>query len=131
MRYHLFTATPTRNLIITHSQGGNLTFPNFNFVVLPGAQVGDMRPFLPLKVRYDLNVLFIGGNNTQTLARNISHLAAEASEVALRMFVISVPSRDIPDQTRALNRLIESTKDFLWLYRGISRSIYSVEKHIA
>ena len=89
---------PTRNLIITDSQGRNLTFPNFNILVLPGARVGDVRPFLPAKGRFDLIVFFIGGNdlptdNTRTVARNISDLAVAASEVALRVFVIAVAPR--------------------------------------
>ena len=48
MRYHLFKTSPTLvKLIITDSQGRNLTFPNVNILVLPGAQVEDVRPFLP------------------------------------------------------------------------------------
>ena len=135
MRYHLFKTSPTRNLIITDSQGRNLTFPNFNILVLPGARVGDVRPFLPAKGRFDLIVFFIGGNdlptdNTRTVARNISDLAVAASEVALRVFVIAVPPRlHISDQAKALNRLLEDNNDRRWLFRGISRSIYSVEKH--
>ena len=135
MRYHRFKTSPTRNLIITDSQGRNLTFPNFNILVLPGARVGDARPFLPAKGRFDLIVFFIGGNdlptdNTRTVARNISDLAVAASEVELRVFVIAVPPRlDIPDQAKALNRLLQGNNDRRWLYRGISRSIYSVEKH--
>ena len=135
MRYHLLKTSPTRNLIITDSQGRNLTFPNFNILVLPGARVGDVRTFLPAKGRFDLIVFFIGGNdlptdNTQTVARNISDLAVAASEVALRVFVIAVPPRlDTPDQAKAINRLLEDNNDRRWLYRGISRSIYSVEKH--
>ena len=135
MPYHLFKTSPTRNLIITDSQGKNLTFPNFNILVLTGARVGDVRPFLPAKGRFDLIVFFNGGNdlptdNTRTVARNISDLDVAASEVALRVFVIAVPPRlDIPDQAKALNRLLEDNNDRRWLYRGISRSIYSVEKH--
>ena len=76
MRYHLFKTWPTRYLIITDSQGRNLTFSNFNILVLPGAQVEDVRPFLPTKRWYDLIALFVRGNdlqtgNTQTLARNL------------------------------------------------------------
>ena len=94
-----------------------------------------MRLFLPAKGRFDLIVLFIGGNdlptdNTRTIARNISDLAVAASEVALRVFVIAVPPRlDIPDQAKVFNRLLEDNNDHRWPYRGISRSIYSVEKH--
>ena len=86
-----------------------MTFPNFNILLLPGAQVGDVRPFLPVKGWYDLIVLFIGGKElptgkSQTLANNISDLTVAASEVALRVFVIEVPSRlDIRDQAEALN----------------------------
>ena len=126
MRYHLFKTSPSRNLIITESKGRNLTFPNLNILVLPGARVGDVRPFLPGKGGFDLIVLFIGGNdlptdNTRTVARNISDLAVAASEVALRVFVIAVPPRlDIPDQAKALNRLLEDNNDRRWLYRGIS-----------
>ena len=135
MRYHLFKTSPTSNLNITDSQGRNLTFPNFNILVLPGARVGDVRHFLPAKGRFYLIVLFIGSNvlpadNTRTVARNISDLAVAASEVALRVFAIAVPPRlDIPDQAKALNRLLEDNNDRRWLYRGISRRIYSVEKH--
>ena len=104
MRYHLFKTSPTRNLIITDSQGRNLTFPNFNILVLPGARVGDVRPFLPAKGRFNLIVFFIGGNdlqtdNTRTVARNISDLAVAPSEVPPRL--------DIPDQAKTLNRLLE------------------------
>ena len=107
MRYHLFKTSPTRNLNITDSQGRNLTFPNFNILVLPGARIGDVRPFLPAKGRFDLIVLFNGGNdlptdNTRTVARNISDLAVAAIEAALRVFFIAVPPRlDIPDQAKA------------------------------
>ena len=134
MRCHLFKTSSTRNLITTDSQGRNLTFPNFKILVLPGARVGDVRPFLPAKGRYDWIVLFIGGNylptgNTQTVARSISDLAVAASEVALRVFVIVVPPRlDIPDHAKAVNRLLEGNNDRRWLYRGISRNIYSVKK---
>ena len=135
MRYHFFKTSPTRNLIITDSQGRNLTFPNFNILVLPGARVGELRPFLPAKRRFDLIVLFIGGNdlptdNTRSVAKKISDLAVAASEVALRVFVVAVPPRlGIPDQAKALNRLLEKNNDRRLLYRGLSRSIYSVEKH--
>ena len=135
MLIHFLKTSPTRNLIITDSQGRNLTFPTFNILVLPGARVGDVRPFLPAKSRYDLIVLFIGGNdlptdNTQNVARNISDLAVPASEVALRVFVITVPPRqDIPDPAKAVNRFLEGNNDRGWLYRRISRCIYSVEKH--
>ena len=71
MRNHLFKTSPTRNLIITDSQGRNLTFPNFNILVLPGAQVGDVRRFLPAKGWYDLIVLFIGGNDLPTGSTHI------------------------------------------------------------
>ena len=80
-------------------------------------------------------MLFVGGNdlptgNSQTYARNSSDLAVAAIEVALRIFVIAVPLRiNIPDHAKALNRLLESNNDRRLLYRGISRSIYSVEKH--
>ena len=118
MRYHLSKSSPTRNLIFTNSKGRNLTFPNINIlVVLPGAQNGDVRPFLPAKGRYDLIVLFIGGNdlptdNAQTVARNISDLALAAPEVALRVFVIAVlPLLDIPDQAKPLKRLLERNND--------------------
>ena len=136
MRFHLFKTSPTRNLTFTYSQGRNLTFHNFNIPVLPGAQVEDVRPFLPAKGRYDLIVVFVGGNdlptgNIRTLARNISDPAVAASEVALRIFGIAVPPlrRKKPDQAKALKRLVESKNDCRWLYRCISRSIYSVEKH--
>ena len=98
MRYLLFKTSPTRNLIITDSQGRNLAFPNFNILFLPSARVGDVRPFLPANGQFDLIVLFIGGNdlptdNTRTVARYISDLAVAASEVALKVFVIAVPPR--------------------------------------
>ena len=85
MRYHHFETSPTRNLIITDSHGRNLTFPNFNILVLQNAQV---RLFLLVKSRNDQLVLFIGGKdiptgNTQILARNLSDLAVAASEAAL------------------------------------------------
>ena len=124
MRYHLFKTSPTFNLIITDSQGRNLTFSNLNVLVLQGARVGDMSPFLPAKGRFDLIVHFIGGNdlptdNIETVAGNISDLAVAASEVALRVFVIAVPPRlDIRDQAKALNRLLEDNNDRRWLYRG-------------
>ena len=107
-----FQTSPSRNLITTDSQGKNLTFPIFNILVLPGAQVGDVRPFLPVKGRYYLIVLFIGGNNfstgnTCTLAKNISDLVVAASEVALRIFVIAVPPQLVnPGQVKALYRLL-------------------------
>ena len=91
--------------------------------------------FLPVKRRYDLIALFVGGNNlptgtTRTLARNISELAVAASEVAFRVFVIAVPPRlDIHDQAKALIGLLESNNDRQWFYRSISRSIYGVKKH--
>ena len=137
MRYHLFKTSPTRNLIITDSLGRNLTFPNFNILVLPSARVRDVRPFLPAKGRYDLIVLFIGGNdlptdNTQTVARNISDLAVAASEVARRIFVIAVPPRlDIPDQAKAVNRLLEGNNDRRWLHRGrhISKHLQRRKAH--
>ena len=109
MRYHLFKTSPTGNLKITVSQGRNLTFLNFNILVLPGAHVGDVRPFLPLKCRYDLTALLMGGDdlptgNTQTVARNISDLAVAASEVALRVLVLAVPRRSNNcDRANALN----------------------------
>ena len=104
--------SPTRNLISTDSPGRNLTFPYCNILVLPSAQVGDVRHFLAVKGQQDLIVLFIGGNdlptrNTRTLARNNADLAVAASEDALRIFVIAVPLRqDIADQAMALNRLL-------------------------
>ena len=125
MRCHLFKTSFTRNLI-TESQGRNLTFSNFNILVLPGARIGDVRPFLPAKGRYDMIVLFVGGNdlptdNTHDIAWNISDLAVAASEVALKVFVIAIPPRlDIPDQAKAVNRLLEGNNDGRWLYRGIS-----------
>ena len=135
MRYHLFKASTTHNLIITDSQGRNLTFANFNILVLAGARVGDVRPFLPAEGRYDLIALFIRGNNlptdnSQTVARDISDIALAASEVALRVFVLAAPPQlDIPDKAKAVNRLLEGGNDHRWLYRGISRSICSVKKH--
>ena len=121
MRYHLFNSSPTRNLIITDSQRRTVTFANFNILVLPGARIGDMRPFLSAKSRYDLIVLFIGGNDlptdkTRTVARNITDIAVAASQVALRVFVTAVfPRLDIFDQAKALNRLLEGNNDHRWL----------------
>ena len=96
-RYRQFRTSSSRNLLIGDSHVRNLIFPNFNILSLPGARIGSVIDFLPEKGKYDLIVLFIGGNDLyernvpssvseQDIANEISKLADELSLRAPKIF---------------------------------------------
>lgn len=141
MRFHTFKASSSKYLLIADSQGRNLTFPNFNILSIPGAKIRDARTFLPPRDRYDIIVLFVGGNDlfqgkfpsaisTEDVAKELICLANEAASLARQVFVIGIPPRHGQVQrTKSVNSYLANSKDSKWLFRGISRSIYSTAKH--
>ena len=63
MRYHIFKESVQRNLLIADSQAKCLDFANFNILSLPGAKVHDVYNFIPRVGRFNIIVLFVGGND--------------------------------------------------------------------
>ena len=112
MRYHLFKASRTSNLLIGDSQAKKLNLANFNTLSLPGAQVKHAFKFLPKKDIYDTIDLFIGGNDlfsgkaqsnisASELVQEISDLANLLLTRAKKVFVLGIPHRHYqPERTK-------------------------------
>ena len=136
-RYHQFRTSSSRNLLIADSQVRNLIFPNFNILSLPGARIGSVIDFLPEKGKYDLIVLFIGGNDAyernvpssvseQDIANEISKLADELSLRAPKIFILGIPHRgEYRKRASDVNGFLR-TKKGNWKYRGLCDKIYCI-----
>ena len=95
-----------------------------------------MIEFLPEKGKYDLIVLFIGGNDAyernvpssvseQDIANEISKLADELSLRAPKIFILGIPHRgEYRKRASDVNGFLR-TKKGKWKYRGLCDKIYA------
>ena len=79
MRYHIFKESVRRNLLFADSQAKYLDFANFNILSLIGAKANDVYNFIPRVGRFDIIVLFVGGND---LFQGKSPFKVSSQEVA-------------------------------------------------
>ena len=102
MRYHLFKTSPKKALLIADSQARYLTFGNINILSLPGATVNNVYQFVPPQGKYEIIVLFVGGNvlysgyhpsvaTPQEVFERIESLAKTLITVAKKLYVIGIP----------------------------------------
>ena len=102
MRYHLFKSSSTNYLIIADSQVRHLSAGNFNILCVPGALIHNFYDFLPPPEKYDIIVLFVGGNNCYEpkkesaipavkIANDLSELAINLKKRCKKVFVIGIP----------------------------------------
>ena len=132
MRYHIFKDSVQRNLLIADSQTKYLDFANFNILSLPGAKVHDVYRFIPRVSRFDIIVLFVGGNDlfqgkspskvsSEEVADKISDLANVLKSKADKVFVLGIPPRhNQRERTSAVNKLLSDRKED-WTFRGVER----------
>ena len=137
-RYHQFRTSSSRNLLIADSQVRNLTFPNFNILSLPGARIGSVIDFLPEKGKYDLIVLFIGGNDAyernvpssvseQDIANEISKLADELSLRAPKIFILGIPHRgEYRKRASDVNGFLRTKKKKLEIQRSVRQNLLHI-----
>ena len=50
-------------MLLADPQAQQIEFPNFNFLSIPGARIAHNQQFIPQKDKYDLIVIFLGGND--------------------------------------------------------------------
>ena len=137
MRYHIFKDSVQRNLLIADSQAKYLDFANFNILSLPGAKVHDVYNFIPRVGRFDIIVLFVGGNDlfqgkspskvsSEEVADKISDLANVLKGKADKVFVLGIPPRhNQRERTSAVNKLLSNRKED-WAFRGVEKRVYKV-----
>ena len=137
MRYHIFKDSVQRILLIADSQAKYLDFANFNILSLPGAKVHDVYNFIPRVSRFDIIVLFVGGNdlfqgkspskvNSEEVADKISDLANVLKGKADKVFVLGIPPRhNQRERTSAVNKLLSNRKED-WAFRGVEKRVYKV-----
>ena len=136
MRYHIFKESVQRNLLIADSQAKYLDFANFNILSLPGAKVHDVYNFIPRVGRFDIIVLFVGGNDlfhskspskvsSEEIADNISDLANVLGGKADKVFVLGIPPcHNLRERTRAVNKLLSNRKKD-WAFRCGKKGVQS------
>ena len=142
MRYHLFKTSPKKALQIADSQARYLTFGNINILLLPGATVNNVYQFVPPQGKYEIIVLFVGGNDLysgylpsvatpQEVFERIESLANTLITVAKKLYVIGITPR-IPPETEIENfedhelirhlavnqRLANASKQARWTSEG-------------
>ena len=63
MRYQIFKPAPTSHLLKADAQARELECGNFSILSLPGGRIQHFYKFIPVRDKYTLMVLFLGGNN--------------------------------------------------------------------
>ena len=137
MRYLIFKDSVQRNLLIADSQAKYLDFANFNILSLPGAKVHEVYNFIPRVGRFDIIVLFVGGNDLfqgkspskvslEEVADKISDLANVLKGKADKVFVLGIPPRhNQRERTSAVNKLLSNRKED-WAFGGVEKRVYKV-----
>ena len=62
-RFHIFKEAPTKYLFLADSQAGFLEAGNRNILSLPGASIRHLYDYNPPAGRFEIIILFIGGND--------------------------------------------------------------------
>ena len=125
MRYHLFKTSPQKALLIADSQAGYLTFGNINILSLPGATVSNVYQFVPPQGKYEIIVLFDGGNDLY-----IGYHPSVATGIPPKTEIESFEDHELIRHLAVNQRLANASKEARWNFRGLAEHVYS-EIHIS
>ena len=138
-RFHVYRTSPTKTLLISDSQAREFDAGNLNVISLPGASVRHVYKILPPKGRFDVIILFIGGNDlynwtepstipAESVSKQIEEVANALCSRAKQVYVIGIPERDqnktrsreVNDALQATaNRSNKSQSPVKWKFRSV------------
>ena len=142
-RFHILRTSSSKNLLLADSQTKHIDFPNFNILSIPGARIAHAQQFIPRKDKYDIIVIFLGGNDLydgeypssltgQEVVDELDQLGEQLCKLAKKVYILGIPHRGIyRERSSKTNKLLESKNKSIrsWKYRGVSEEIFS-EVHI-
>ena len=138
-RFHTLRTSSSKNLLLTDSQARNIEFPNFNILSIPGARIAHAQQFLPIKDKFNIIVVFIGGNDLysgtlpsslseQQLVDELDFLGEQLCKLAKKVFILGIHHggsyRERSSKTiKLLNNKNRTSRN--WKYCGVSKEIFS------
>ena len=105
-RFHIFKEAPTKNQFLADSPVRLLEAGNLNILLLPGASIRHLYDYILPAGRFEIIILFIGGNDIfdgfepssktpQKVAQDLIELADFACQrTRSSVFVLGIPERD-------------------------------------
>ena len=141
-RFHIFKEAPTKYLFLTDSQAMFLEAGNLKILSLPGASIRHLYDYIPPAGRFEIIILFIGGNDLfdgfelssktpQKVARDLIELANFACQrTSSSVFVLGIPESDENrERASVTNDIVKARAERIsprfkqkieWKYRSVS-----------
>ena len=138
-RFHTLWTSSSKNLLLADSQARNIEFPNFNILSIAGARIAHAQQFLPIKDKFNIIVVFIGGNDLydgtlpsslseQQVVDELDFLGEKLFKLAKKVFILGIPHRgSYRERSSKTNKLLDNKNKTSrnWKYRGVSEEIFS------
>ena len=138
-RFHTLRTSSSKYLLLADSQDRNIEFPNFNILSIPGSRIAQVQQFLPIKDKFNIIVVFIGGNDLyndtlpsplseQQVVDELDFLGEQLCKLAKKVFILGIPHRgSYRERSSKTNKLLDNKNETSrnWKYRGVSEKIFS------
>ena len=142
-RLHTLRTSSSTTLLLANSQARNIEFPNFNILSIPGARIAHAQQFLPIKDKFNIIIVFIGGNDLcngslpsslseQQVVDELDLLGEQLCKLAEKIFNLGIPHRgSYRERSSKANKLLDNKNKTSrnGKYSGVSEEIFS-EMHL-